>query len=268
MGGAGGGGPSAAPQGPSARRVDTQALLGIAQIAGWAWEGLCPARPDHPIPLYLHGVEQLGYVIRHPLRVGLEGQTQEGLVSPLHQLRWVLGAQAAKEPARHGCCFLVLALLLGVVLNRGLAREGLLRHEAAPRSQPSCGPSFCGCLKRAGNRLYVVVWLTAAAAVRTRGIAGPARCCWDVGGGGKAARCGHYRRRARFYTDAAALGSCYISSDIQGKNRARHSNIRGVHGDGHNQRSGKAGRAGGRAKSTAHPGRGVTLPDEYKESGC
>lgn len=51
---------------------------------------------------HLHAVQDFGDVVRHTLGVGLVGQPREGLVRLLHQLRWVLGAQPAQQPTRHG----------------------------------------------------------------------------------------------------------------------------------------------------------------------
>lgn len=49
----------------------------------------------------LHGVQQLGNLLGHALRVGFKGQPHEGLVAVAHQRRRVLGLQLGQQPARH-----------------------------------------------------------------------------------------------------------------------------------------------------------------------
>lgn len=57
-----------------------------------------------PPPPHLHGVQQLCDILRHPLRVCLEGQPHEGLVAVPHQRRRVFGLQLGQESPRHVCC--------------------------------------------------------------------------------------------------------------------------------------------------------------------
>ncbi len=56
-----------------------------------------------PAPTHLHLVQQPADLLAHPLRIGLKGHLQKGLVALLHQLRGVLGPQPAQQAARHGC---------------------------------------------------------------------------------------------------------------------------------------------------------------------